>query len=188
MEGDKAILDAATEAIKELNVKYSSKYGDKFYLLHRERLWNESENGLDGLGTKTRQIEEFNRLICEPSKKTSHSTVTGDFRKSIKLQPVQFIITLDSDTKLPPDSAKNLVRTIAHPLNRARYDQDKKRITRDMVLCNPVFPYRLNRHVKHCFPGFFQEMSGLIPIRPLFRISIRIWPVKRYSPEKEFMI
>ena len=163
VEGDNAIFDAATAAIKDLNDKYTSKYGNKFYLLHRERVWNESENSWMGWERKRGKIEEFNRLICEPSKKTSYTTVTGDFRKSIKLQAVQFIITLDSDTKLPPDSAKNLVRTIAHPLNRARYDHDKARITKGYGIVQPRISIRPESARKTLFSRIFSGNVGIDP-------------------------
>ncbi|MCK7577298.1 MAG: hypothetical protein MZV65_16635 [Chromatiales bacterium] len=42
---------------------------------------------------------------------------------------MKYVITLDTDTQLPRDSAWQFVGTMAHPLNRARYDEDKKRIT-----------------------------------------------------------
>jgi hypothetical protein len=32
------------------------------------------------------------------------------------------VITLDSDTDLPLDAGRKLVGTLAHPLNRARFD------------------------------------------------------------------
>ncbi len=35
---------------------------------------------------------------------------------------VQYVITLDTDTELPRDSAHPFVGTIAHPLNRRVYD------------------------------------------------------------------
>ena len=163
VEGDKAIFAAATEAIKDLNDKYSSKFGNKFYLLHRERLWNESETAWMGWERKRGKIEEFNKLICEPSKKTSYSTVTGDFRKSIKLQAVQFIITLDSDTELPPDSAKNLVSTIAHPLNKARYDHDKRRITQGYGIVQPRISIQPESARKTLFSRIFSGNVGIDP-------------------------
>ena len=38
------------------------------------------------------------------------------------------MITLDTDTQLPRDAARQFVGTMAHPLNRARYDEDKQRV------------------------------------------------------------
>src|SRR4030043_171656 len=44
------------------------------------------------------------------------------------LSGVKYVITLDTDTQLPRDSAWQLVGAMAHPLNRARYDEDKQRV------------------------------------------------------------
>ncbi len=35
---------------------------------------------------------------------------------------VRFVITLDSDTQLPHDTARRMIETLSHPLNRARFD------------------------------------------------------------------
>src|SRR5690606_30332737 len=43
LPGDAAIYAQIEESITELNRKYSSEFGDKFFVLHRERQWNESE-------------------------------------------------------------------------------------------------------------------------------------------------
>ncbi len=41
------------------------------------------------------------------------------------LSNVKYVITLDTDTQLPRDSARQFVGAMAHPLNRARYDEGK---------------------------------------------------------------
>ena len=38
------------------------------------------------------------------------------------LPRVRYVITLDSDTKLPPGTAQRLIGALAHPLNRAVVD------------------------------------------------------------------
>ena len=38
---------------------------------------------------------------------------------------VRYVITLDTDTQLPRDAARQLVGTIAHPLNRPRFDPER---------------------------------------------------------------
>ena len=38
------------------------------------------------------------------------------------LAAIRFVITLDADTELPRGSAARLVATLAHPLNRAQFD------------------------------------------------------------------
>ena len=43
---------------------------------------------------------------------------------------VRYVITLDSDTRLPHGVAKRLVGTLAHPLNRPHFDSVCQRVTR----------------------------------------------------------
>ena len=40
---------------------------------------------------------------------------------------MKYVITLDTDTQLPRDAARQFVGVMAHPLNRARFDTAGKR-------------------------------------------------------------
>ena len=44
MPEDASLLEAAQNGLKKLNEKYAHTDREPFYLFHRERLWNESEN------------------------------------------------------------------------------------------------------------------------------------------------
>ncbi len=39
---------------------------------------------------------------------------------------MRYVITLDTDTELPHDAARELVGTMAHPLNRPRFTQPRR--------------------------------------------------------------
>jgi cyclic beta-1,2-glucan synthetase len=160
---DEAILEAAYEAIGNLNKKYKSRFGNKFFFLHRERLWNESEGVWMGWERKRGKLEEFNKILCNSTEKTTYKYIAGNFLESIQMPSVHFVITLDSDTKLPPDSARNLVRTIAHPLNRARYNPDKKRITRGYGIIQPRISIPPESARKSWFSRIFSGNVGLDP-------------------------
>ncbi|MDP3259389.1 MAG: hypothetical protein Q8M34_02210, partial [Thermodesulfovibrionales bacterium] len=53
------------------------------------------------------------------------------------LSNVKYVITLDTDTQLPRDSAWQFVGTMAHPLNRARYDEGKQRVVAGYGILQP---------------------------------------------------
>ena len=53
------------------------------------------------------------------------------------LSNVKYVITLDTDTQLPRDSARQFVGTMAHPLNRAKYDENKKRVNEGYGILQP---------------------------------------------------
>jgi len=160
---DQEILDEAKKAILELNEKYSSAYGDKFFVLHRDRLWNEAEGVWMGWERKRGKLEEFNQLLCDPDTDTTYSFMAGDFTESIQRENVNYVITLDSDTKLPPDSAIKLVSTISHPLNRAFLNREKKRITSGYAIIQPRISIPPSSARKTWFSRIFSGNVGLDP-------------------------
>jgi cellulose synthase/poly-beta-1,6-N-acetylglucosamine synthase-like glycosyltransferase len=84
-----------------------------FFLFHRPRRWNASENVWMGWERKRGKIEQFNAALRGDL--SAFDTVVGPLDR---LRDTKYVITLDSDTQLPRDSAPQLVATIAHPLNR----------------------------------------------------------------------
>src|SRR5699024_9431095 len=71
--------------------------------------------------------------------------------------------TLDADTKLPPGSAKDLIRTAAHPLNRAEIDASGNVVTRGYGIFQPrisIPPKSANR------TWFSRVFSGNVGIDP----------------------
>ena len=71
MPGDEAILKEAEQVIGELNSKYSSRFGDKFFLLHRRRVWNPSDGVWMGWERKRGKLEKLNELLCNPEESLS---------------------------------------------------------------------------------------------------------------------
>jgi cellobiose phosphorylase len=53
------------------------------------------------------------------------------------LSNVKYVITLDADTQLPRDAAWQCVAAMAHPLNRARYDEGKQRVCEGYGILQP---------------------------------------------------
>ena len=71
-----------------------------------------------GYERKRGKLEELNALL-RGGAQDRFSTVIG---KTDILPSVKYVITLDTDTQLPRDSARQFVAAMAHPLNRPRYD------------------------------------------------------------------
>ena len=53
------------------------------------------------------------------------------------LSGVKYVITLDTDTELPRDAARQFVGTMAHPLNRPVYDERKGRVVAGYGILQP---------------------------------------------------
>ncbi|MFA5430672.1 MAG: glucoamylase family protein [Candidatus Omnitrophota bacterium] len=54
-----------------------------------------------------------------------------------RLQDVKYVITLDADTQMPRNAARDLVGVIAHPLNRPIYDARKQRVVSGYGILQP---------------------------------------------------
>ena len=107
-------ISLCSDLIEGLNRKYADSGVRPFYHFHRHRVFNEVENTWMGWERKRGKLLDFNELLRGDSDK--FPVKVGDL--SI-LTRVRYVITLDSDTQLPRDSAHRLVGAAAHPLNRA---------------------------------------------------------------------
>jgi cyclic beta-1,2-glucan synthetase len=130
---DEPLLRLARKGIEGLNEKYRGTKADKFFLFHRPRQWNPRERIWMGYERKRGKLAELNSLLRGGSR-DRFSLIVGDIAV---LTNVKYVITLDTDTQLPRDSAWQFVGAMAHPLNRARYDEDKQRIGEGYGILQP---------------------------------------------------
>ena len=152
MPGDDETLGAAREGIARLNRRHGAAPdgGERFLLFHRRRLWNESERAWMGWERKRGKLHELNHLLRGA---TDTSFVpTG----AVAPSGVRYVITLDADTRLPRDAVERLVGTMAHPLNRPRFDPGRRRVVEGYAVLQP--------RVTPPLPGregsFFQRLSS----------------------------
>ena len=130
---DDLLLNLAVERIKGLNIKYPETNSDVFFLFHRPRLWNRGERLWMGYERKRGKLSDLNSLL-RGSFEDNFSMVIGNIDV---LSEIKFVITLDSDTQLPRDSARQFVGTMAHPLNRAFYNEKKQRVSQGYGIMQP---------------------------------------------------
>ncbi len=131
--GDLAILERAREGVEALNCKFGAEHAGRFFLFHRDRQWNASEQAWIGWERKRGKLEEFNRLL-RGATDTSFTSQVG----MLELLPsVRNCLTLDSDTRLPRDAARRMIGIIAHPLNRPRFDPVLGRVTAGYGILQP---------------------------------------------------
>ena len=126
---DAPLLRLARNRIEELNEKYRSTQspseGDAFYLFHRPRRWNPRERLWMGYERKRGKLADLNALLRGGGRE-HFSLIVGTTEV---LSSVRYVITLDTDTQLPRDSAREFVGTMAHPLNRPQFDETQQRVT-----------------------------------------------------------
>ncbi len=159
MPDDEVLVEHAIEGVRGLNARYGNGRQDRFYLFHRRRLWNGGEECWMGWERKRGKLEEFNHLL-RGSSQSSYTVQIGDL--SI-LGAVKYVITLDADTQLPRDSARRLIATIAHPLNRAEYDERSGRVTQGYGILQPRVSVTLVSAGRSLFTRIFSGNTGVDP-------------------------
>ncbi len=159
MPDDGRLLDAAIRGIEELNARYCDSETDRFYLFHRRRRWNEVEGQWIGWERKRGKLHEFNCLL-RGAGDTSYfvATANADF-----LSKIRYVITLDSDTQLPRDSARRLIGAALHPLNQPRLDPRNGRVTEGYGILQPRVSMTLTSASRSLFARIFSGHTGVDP-------------------------
>jgi len=108
VEGDAEILKAAVDGMRTLNERYGA---GRFLLFHRDRVWTESEQCFIGWERKRGKLEILNGLLNGEALPDWQNIIqVGDLDM---LSNVRFVITLDSDSQLPRDTARRMIETMA---------------------------------------------------------------------------
>ncbi len=134
---DEPLLRLARQRIEELNEKYKSLTNDAFFLFHRPRRLNLQDKIWMGYERKRGKLAELNSLLRRGAKGVSREHFSLIVGETGVLSNVKYVITLDTDTQLPRESAWQFVGAMAHPLNRAQYDKDKQRVVAGYGILQP---------------------------------------------------
>lgn len=156
---DSAIVEAALKRIEELNKKYPSKDLPIFYFFCRTRQFNEKQDKWMGWERKRGAIIEFNRMLCG-NNNTSYDYHSADLSA---LPRIKYVITLDADTQLPMETAKQLVGTISHPLNKAVFDADRGIVTEGYGILQPRVDVNIESANVSTFTKVFAGQGGIDP-------------------------
>ena len=130
---DRALVLAVKNRIIELNRKYERIKNDTFFLFHRPRKWNRYDKIWMGFERKRGKLTELNALLRGHGME-NFMEIVGDPQT---YSNVKYIITLDTDTQLPRDTAWKMVGTMAHILNQPVYNSRKKRVVDGYSIIQP---------------------------------------------------
>lgn len=119
MPGDEAILSASREAINRLNALGRDRRENRFFLLHRRRVWSNSQRMWIGWERKRGKLVELYRCLTLGRESTTFRWAFGAFDELVSQKAIPYLISLDENSWLDPESAWELIRTAAHPSNRA---------------------------------------------------------------------
>jgi cellobiose phosphorylase len=156
---DAELVGLARDGIRALNGRYGAVDVPVFHLFHRPRVWNPHEKLWMGYERKRGKLEQFNALLrgglCEP-----FAEIVGD----VALLPtIRYVLTLDTDTGLPRDAARKLVGTLAHPLNRPRFDPATGRVVEGYAILQPRTPISLLSANRSRFAQLSAGEAGIDP-------------------------
>jgi cyclic beta-1,2-glucan synthetase len=157
---DDIILTEAAAGVAALNQKHGNdSAADRFFLFHRSRRWNAQEGMWMGWERKRGKIEEFNRLL-RGATDTSFILTVGD---AAILPQVRYCITLDSDTRLPRDAARQLIGIATHPLNRPSIDPALGRVTQGYGILQPRVSVTFASAAGSLFARLYAGHTGVDP-------------------------
>lgn len=150
---DRELVDAIRKGIESLNARYP---GGHFVLFHRDRVWSDGEQLWMGRERKRGKIEDLNSFLA------------GEGPAGILLAgglplPIRYVITLDADTQLPPGTARRMIETIAHPLNRPEIDPETRVRKRGYSIIQPRVSIGLPGAIATRFTRIFADTTGTDP-------------------------
>jgi cyclic beta-1,2-glucan synthetase len=133
--GDAALLDDAQQQLRALNARLPAAAGDapRFVLLHRSRSYSHSERRWIGWERKRGKLEQLIQTLAEPDQ-CAFIALGEDSRLAAS---TRYVVTLDSDTQLPPGRLRELVGVAAHPCNQPRLSADGRRVLSGFGILQP---------------------------------------------------
>ncbi len=143
---DAAVLASAVQEVQALNLRYPQPESSdgvpaapRFILLHRARRYSATQRSWIGWERKRGKLEMLAAALADPACGEDGSNIGF-----INLGPASrlasgtaYIVTLDSDTQLPPGQLRELVGVAAHPLNQPRLDATGRRVVSGWGILQP---------------------------------------------------
>lgn len=156
LEEDQQIIKAAQRGISRLRGTYPET---TFHLFQRRRQWNPSEGAWMGWERKRGKLVEFAELL-KGSKTTSFTYLDGDLAL---LNQIRYIITLDSDTQLPHESAHRMIGTLHLPYNRPILNDAKTRVIEGYGVLQPRIGMSHESVMQSRFANLWSQDPGIDP-------------------------
>jgi cyclic beta-1,2-glucan synthetase len=153
------LLRQARTFIEELNSKYGDDQQDLFFLFHRPRKYNPREKVWMGYERKRGKLSEMNALLRGRGEE-NFLMVVGN---SAIYETVKYVITLDTDTQLPRDSAWKIAGTMAHPMNHPHFSEKKQRVVEGYGILQPRVAVSLPSNESTAFARMHGNEPGIDP-------------------------
>ena len=155
---DKKILDYAKQELDKLNAKYKSSH-ILFNFVYRKRVFSKGENCYMGWERKRGALLEFNKLVL--GKYTDEEIDKRFYVTYNDIVNAKYVITIDEDTSLSLNTAKDLVSIVAHPLNKPILSKNGKIVKKGYGLIQPSVGLDIVDANKSIFSKIFGGFGGL---------------------------
>jgi cyclic beta-1,2-glucan synthetase len=138
MPSDEALLAEATAQIRALNALHPrdnplADAAPRFIVLHRPRQFSETEQRWIGWERKRGKLELLISALAE-----GRSSAFLDLGQESRIgADLRYLVTLDSDTQLPPGRLRELVGVAAHPHNQPRLDPSGRSVVSGYAILQP---------------------------------------------------
>ncbi len=158
IEQDERFFKYAKDKLDVLNNKYKSKH-ILFNFIYRKRVFSKAENAYMGWERKRGGLKHFNELVL--------GTITKERTDEIMylayddIIHTKYAITIDEDTELSLNTAKDLVAIIAHPLNTPKLSKNGKVVKSGHGLIQPAVGLDIEAANKSIFSKIFGGFGGL---------------------------
>jgi cyclic beta-1,2-glucan synthetase len=149
------LVDVCVGLIDDLNARYGSPSRTPFYMFHRRRVYNPSEGRWMGWERKRGKLIDLNRFMRGGTDSFPVKVGNPDVLPKIK-----YVITLDSDTQLPRDSAHKLVGAIAHPLHKAVIDPATRMVVEGYGILQPRIGVSIDSAASSRLANIFSGQTG----------------------------
>lgn len=157
-EIDEKYVMYAKEKLDALNDKYKREH-KMFNFLYRKRVYSKSENCYMGWERKRGAIEHFNKLIL--GKLTDKQKDEFMYLVYDDIVRTKYAITIDEDTELSLNTAKDLVGIISHPLNQPKLSKSGRYVKSGHGLITPSIGLDIESANSSIFSKIFGGFGGL---------------------------
>lgn len=157
---DKDIVEYAKKRLDELNKKYPTEDGHVlFNFMYRKRVYSKGESAYMGWERKRGGLMQFNWLVLgKLSQKQINDSMYLIYDDIVRCK---YAITIDEDTELSLNSAKELVAIMAHPLNKPRLNKKKTRVVEGFGLIQPAVSLDIESANRSLFSKLFGGFGGI---------------------------
>ncbi len=149
------LVDVCSELIDGLNKRYGTGERTPFYMFHRHRIYNPSEGRWMGWERKRGKLLDLNQYLRGGF--DSFPVKIGNLNV---LPGIKYVITLDSDTQLPRDSAAKLIGAMAHPLNRAVIDPQTSMVVEGYGILQPRIGVSIQSSSRSRLASIYSGQTG----------------------------